>query len=173
MIRILVPQIIGFLAVATFLLSYQQKKRKQIILLNVTSRVLYILQYVLLGAYAGAVLDILGAFSSVLAGKKHTPFMRKYLRIILPAVTAVMVAAGVTIAILNRSYLDLFSLVGVLLHTSAFWMDRERAIRVVSLLGSPFWFVYNLMSRAYGSALGDILTMGSILIAMFRYRNKA
>ena len=101
MIRILVPQIIGFLAVATFLLSYQQKKRKQIILLNVTSRVLYILQYVLLGAYAGAVLDILGAFSSVLAGKKHTPFMRKYLRIILPAVTAVMVAAGVTIAILK------------------------------------------------------------------------
>lgn len=165
-----IPQIIGLLAVATFLLSYQLKTRSNIIACNVTSRCLYILQYLLLGAYAGAVLDILGAISSVLAGKKHTHFMRKHIKIILPAVTTVMVAAGVSIAVLNRSYLDLFSLVGVLLHTSAFWMERERGIRIVSLLGSPFWFVYNFLSRAYGSAVGDLLTMGSIVIAMVRYR---
>ena len=165
-----IPHVVGLLAVVTFLLSYQQKKRKNIILCNVLSRCLYILQYFLLGAYAGAVLDVLGAISSVFAGKKHTPFMQKYIRIILPAVTVVMVAAGVTIALLNRSYLDLFSLVGVLLHTSAFWMSEERKIRIVSLLGSPFWFVYNLLSHAYSSAIGDLLTMGSIVIAMIRYR---
>lgn len=169
----ILPQIIGLLAVATFLLSYQQKTRKKIIVCNVISRCLYILQYLLLGAFAGAVLDILGAVSSVLAGKKHTPFMQKHLKIILPAVTAVMVAAGVTIAVVNQSYLDLFSLAGVLLHTSAFWMNRESRIRIVSLLGSPFWFVYNLLSHAYGSAIGDLLTMGSILIAMIRYRKSA
>jgi len=31
--------------------------------------------------------------------------------------------------------------------------------------------VYNLLSRAYGSAIGDILTMCSIIIAMIRHRN--
>ena len=65
----IIPQIIGLLAVATFLLSYQQKKRNNIILFNVISRCLYILQYVLLGAFAGAALDILGAVSSVIASK--------------------------------------------------------------------------------------------------------
>ena len=39
----MIPQIIGLLAVATFLFSYQQKKRKNIILFNTISRCLYIL----------------------------------------------------------------------------------------------------------------------------------
>lgn len=167
----IIPQIVGLLAVAMFLLSYQQKKRTNIILLNVISRCLYILQYLLLGAFAGAVLDVLGALSSVIAGKKHIPFIKKHTTAILIAVNACIVLAGVGIALANRSWLDLCSLAGVLLHTSAFWISDEKIIRRVSLLGSPFWFVYNFLSRAYGSAIGDILTICSILIAMFRHRD--
>ena len=37
----------------------------------------------------------------------------------------------------------------------AFWMSDEKKIRYVSLIGTPCWFVYNFMSRAYGSAVGD------------------
>ena len=166
-----IPQVIGLLAVATFLLSYQQKKRSNIILFNVISRCLYILQYLLLGAFAGAVLDILGALSSVIAGKKHTAFIKKHTTAIVIAVNTCIVLAGVGIALANESWLDLCSLAGVLLHTSAFWISDEKIIRRVSLLGSPFWFVYNFLSRAYGSAIGDILTICSILIAMFRHRN--
>lgn len=169
--KILIPQIIGLFAVATFLLSYQQKKRKNIILLNVISRCLYILQYVLLGAFAGAVLDILGAVSSFVAGKKHTNFIKKHEKIILISINVLIIAAGITIAVINKSFLDLFSLAGVLLHTSAFWITNEKIIRRVSLLGSPFWFVYNFLSKAYGSAIGDVLTMCSIIIAMVRYKN--
>ena len=168
---IIIPQIVGLFAVVTFLLSYQQKKRSNIIALNVISRCLYILQYILLGAFSGAVLDILGAVSSVVAGKKHTPFIKKHTKAILALITACMIGAGVTIALINKSFLDLFSLTGVLLHTSAFWISSEKTIRRVSLLGSPFWFVYNLLSRAYGSAIGDVLTMCSIIIAMIRHKN--
>ena len=170
--RSLFPQIIGLLAVATFLLSYQQKKRSNIILLNVISRFLYILQYLLLGAFAGAVLDILGAVSSVVAGRKHTGFIRKHTKAMIILMNGCIIAAGGTIALVNRSWIDLFSIIGVLLHTSAFWISDEKVIRRVSLLGSPFWFVYNFLSRAYGSAIGDLLTIGSIVIAMFRHREK-
>jgi len=166
-----IPQIIGLAAVVAFLLSYQQKKRKNIILLNVISRWLYILQYLLLGAFSGAVLDVLGAISSTAAGKKNTAFVKKHQKLLLTAITAAMVIAGVTIACINKSYLDLFSLAGVLLHTSAFWLNSEKVIRRISLLGSPFWFVYNFLSRAYGSAVGDVLSMCSIVIAMIRHRN--
>ncbi len=168
---IIIPQIIGLLAVATFILSYQQKKRSSIITFNVISRVLYILQYLLLGAFSGAVLDILGAISSVIAGKKHIAFIKKHTTAILISIHACIILAGVIIAFINRSWLDLFSLTGVLLHTSAFWINNEKIIRRVSLLGSPFWFVYNLLSRAYGSAIGDVLTMCSIIIAMIRHNN--
>lgn len=165
-----IPQIIGLLAVATFLFSYQQKKRSRIIVLNVVSRCLYILQYLLLGAFAGAVLDILGAVSSVVAGRKHTAFIKKHTTLVLILMNVCILAAGGTIAVLNRSWIDLFSIAGVLLHTSAFWISDEKIIRRVSLLGSPFWFLYNFLSRAYGSAIGDLLTMVSIVIAMIRHR---
>ncbi len=164
-------QIIGLLAVATFLLSYQQKKRKNIILLNTLSRCLYILQYMLLGAFSGAVLDVLGAVSSVVAGKKHKGFVKRHAKAVLIAINGVIILAGVLIAFYNKRWLDLFPIAGVLLHTSAFWISDEKIIRRVSLLGSPFWLVYNLFSQAYGSAIGDLLTMGSIIIAMIRYKN--
>lgn len=73
----LASQIIGLMAVAAFLLSYQQKKRSNIIALNAISRCLYVLQYLLLGAFSGAVLDILGTISSIIASKKHTSFVKK------------------------------------------------------------------------------------------------
>ena len=165
----IIPQIIGILAVATFLLSYQQKKRLGIIVFNMVSRGLYILQYLLLGAFAGAVLDIFGAIASLIAAKKDSPWLKRHLRAVVLSVNAVIVVVGL---LLCRSFYDLLPIVGVLLHTGAFWLNDERIIRRVSLMGSPFWFVYNLSSAAYGSAVGDLLTMGSIVIAMIRYRKK-
>ena len=167
----IIPQIIGLLAVATFLLSYQQKKRTNIIILNTLSRCLYILQYVLLGAFSGAVLDVFGAVSSAVAGRKHTGFIQRHGKVILIFINLCIIVAGSLLAWLHQSWLDLLPIAGVLLHTSAFWINNEKTIRRVSLLGSPFWFVYNFSSQAYGSAIGDVLSMCSIFIAMIRYRN--
>ena len=165
----IVPQIVGILAVATFLFSYQQKNRRAIIILNTVSRVLYIVQYILLGAFSGMALDVVGAVASVIAARRDTPFVRKHLRAVIISVDAVIVIVGI---LLYRTPLDLLPLFGVLLHTGAFWLTDERWIRRVSLAGSPFWFGYNFASRAYGSAVGDLLTMVSIVIAMIRYRKK-
>ncbi|MBQ9112739.1 MAG: YgjV family protein [Clostridia bacterium] len=79
---------------------------------------------------------------------------------------------GIVICFINKSPIDLLPIAGVLLHTGAFWITNEKMIRRVSLAGSPFWLVYNFVSRAYGSAVGDILTMVSIIVAMIRYRKK-
>lgn len=168
-----IPQIIGLLAVALFLLSYQMKRRKGIIITNVISRALYILQYLLLGAFSGAVLDILGMVSSVVAERKHITFIKEHIKTIFFSINILIVLVGALIAFINESFLDLFPVVGVLLHTSAFWISDEKIIRRVSLMGSPFWFIYNFLSRAYGSAIGDILTMVSIIVAMIKYRDIA
>lgn len=165
-IMMLFAQIIGLFAVKTFLLSYQQKKRKNIIMWNVTSRVLYIIQYLLLGAFEGAVLDILGMISSVAAQKKHNKIIEKYVVLFVCIINIIILAAGL---FLYENVFSLFPIMGVILHTSAFWITNERIIRIVSFLGSPFWLIYNLARLAYGSAIGDILTMISIGTAICRY----
>ena len=169
---ILLAQIIGVFAVITFLLSYQQKKRKNIIVWNATSRILYILQYLILGAFEGAVLDILGTVSSVAAQKKDSKIIKKNLIFFIIGINLLILTAGL---FLYENIFSLFPIVGVILHTSAFWITEEKIIRRVSFIGSPFWLVYNLASLAYGSAIGDILSMISIETAIYRYdiRGKA
>ena len=166
-----IAQIIGLLAVAAFLLSYQQKKRSQIILYNIISRVLYILQYVLLGAFTGAVFDILAAITSAFAGKKNTGIIKSHTKLFVIASNVCIFVAGIAIAVLNNSLLDLFALAGVLLEINALWLTKEKAIRIVSLCSAPFWFTYNFLSNAYGSAIGNVLTIVSIVIALIRYKN--
>lgn len=162
----LIAQIVGVFAVISFLLSYQQKKRKNIILWNAMSRCLYIVQYIMLGAFEGAALDVLGTVSSVAAQNKHKPWIQKYLKFVFVGINLIILGAGL---LLYENVFSLFPIVGVILHTSAFWISDEKTIRIVSFLGSPFWLVYNLASCAYGSAVGDVLTMVSIGIAIYRY----
>ena len=164
-------QIVGIIAVATFVISYQQKTRARIIILNVTSRILFIAQYLMLGAISGAVLDILGAIASVIAEKKDTGFIKRHTKAVCVTVSLVITACGTAVCIINRSLLDLLPIVGVLLHTGAFWLSDEKVIRRLSILGSPFWLAYNLASGAFGSAIGDVLTITSILIAMVKFKD--
>ena len=165
----IIPQIIGIIAVVIYVLSFQEKKRHNIILFNFVARTLFCVQYFLLGAFAGAVLEIAGAVSSFVAEKKNVGFIAKY-KLLFFILTGLFVVGGGLLV-----YENLFSLLpifGVLLHTGALWLDDERKIRIVSLFGSPFWFVYNIVFRAYGSAAGDTMAMVSIVIAMIRYRKE-
>ena len=157
---------VGLAAVALFVTSYQIKKRRGIILCNAISRALYIIQYILLFAFEGAVLDVLGLISSVLAERKDTSFLKKYRLPMLLLLNGAIVTAGI---LLYRNVFSLFPMIGVLLHTGAFWISDEKRIRLMSFFGSPFWLVYNLYSFAIGSAVGDVLTMLSIGLAIFRY----
>lgn len=158
-------QILGLLAVATFILSFQFKTRRNILLVNITSRVLYILQYILLGAYEGAVLDFMGFLLSFFAPYKEKEFVRKHFRIIMAVINVALLAVGI---VLYENIFSLFAIGGIIFEVTALWLTKEKNIRILSLVAAPFWFVYNLTNSAYGSVAGNVLVMVSIGIAMAR-----
>ena len=158
--------IVGLAAVFLFLLSFQFPKRRAIIVCNVASRVLYILQYLLLFAFEGAAMDISAIPSSVLAARKHTPFVEKHKYGILLAVNAFIILLG---TLVWQDSLSWVPVVGVLLETNAMWFTKEKHIRLLSLACLPFWLFYNVRCGAYGSALGNVLAAVSIVSAMLRY----
>ena len=162
----IVAQIIGFVAVSAFLLSYQLKHRKHIVLVNATSSVLYVLQYILLGAFDGAAIDTISAVSTLVAARKENTHIKKYAILIIVLFDLAIFAAGMA---LYRNTFSLCSIAGAILQVSALWLSRERNIRLVSLLGTPFWLVFNLSSHAYGAAFGSFLSMLSVASAIFRY----
>ncbi len=157
--------ILGFAAVAVFVLSYQFKNRSNIILCNALSRVLYVSQYFLLGAYEGAWLDITAFFISLLYfwnSKKSTQGNR-FLLVILS--NFIIMGVGL---ISYRDIFSLFPILGVIFETQALYFKNTTKILLMSLLGAPFWLVYNLLNNAYGSAVGNVITLVSITVALVR-----
>lgn len=162
----MIANLVGIAAVLFFALSFQCKTRRGILRVNLLSRVFYILQYLLLGAFAGAVFDLLGALAAWPADQKQKSFVQKHKATILCALFAAVVAAEVAL------YQNLWSLLpfwGVVFEIAALWLSQERSIRMVSFLAQPFWLLYNLHCYAFGSALGNALTMTSILLALWRF----
>ena len=158
--------VFGLVAVTVYLLGYLQKRRGAIIALNFSARILYVLQYLLLGAFSGAVLDVAGATASVFAGKKETAFVKKHRILFILAANLLIVGLGLLV---YRQPIDLLPILAVLLHTGAFWLNNEKWIRIVSLIGCPPWFLYNLLSGAIGSTIGDVLSFLFLLFSLFRY----
>ena len=162
----LIGNIVGIAAVVLYILSYQMKNRMGIILCNALSRVLYVTQYLLLAAFEGALLDVVAFFVSLLCCLRYSKFVKKHF-----VLTLVLCNIGI-FAIGMLTYKNIFSLLpifGVMFETLAFWLKNERNIRIISLLGAPPWLAYNLMNLAYGSAIGNVIAMVSIIIAIVRY----
>lgn len=158
--------ITGLCAVFFGLLCYQFKKRKAIIACNVLSRVLYVLQYVLLGALEGAAMDLSAIPASMLASGKHTPFGAKHRLLLWLAGNALVLLIG---WIFWKDLYSLLPILGVLCEINALWMTKEKHIRLVSLASLPFWMSYNVLCGAWGSVIGNVLMVASILIALFRH----
>jgi thiol:disulfide interchange protein len=82
-----------------------------------------------------------------------------------------MAVAGVSLAVIRHSWVELLPMIGGILQTGGLWFPKEQTIRSFALAGAPFWLFYNFISRAYGAALGSFLTMLSAIIALLRYRD--
>ncbi len=169
---LIISQIIGFAAVGLYLLSYQLKKRKQIVWVTCISNLLYVLQYVLLGAFSGAVMDTMSTLSSFMAAKKNDkPFNRHSAW--LGKVNLLLIAAvGLISAFAQKDWLEFLPIAGALFQTGGLWCENEQTIRKLGLCGAPFWLVYNFLSQAYGPALGSVIAIISIIVALYRYRRK-
>ena len=162
----IITQTLGALAAATFISSFQMKKRAWILIFGGIARVLFTIQYILLGQYVPAAFDILGVFAVMIAGRKHHPALKKWL---LPLITLVHLTILAITIVFYKSWTDIVVFVGMTLHTAALWFSSEKLIRRLSLAGTPCWFTCNIVNGAYFPALSDVFSGISIIVAMFRY----
>ena len=156
----------GLIAVALYLLCFQLKKGKSIVACRFMSSVFYVLQYFLLGAFVGAAMDASAALTAAISYKKDTPFVAKYKIPIIIVTNVVILTVGL---LLYDSPFSLLAIAGVLLESASNWMKNEKMLRIVSLFAVPCWLVYNFVYEAYGSAIGSILALISVITALVRY----
>ena len=118
-------QMIGFVAVAFFILSYQMRSNRLLFLFQLLGCLLFCIQFCILGAYSGAaglLINILRNVLLLMAPKW------KWVRTKLTLVVILVMITGMTIATWN-GLISLLPALSVGITTIGYWTDNGQKIR--------------------------------------------
>jgi len=161
-------QLIGFIALILLLIVYQKEKRPNILLLKLLSSIFYAIHFALLGAWTGSAMNVVATSRSYVFQQRT----KKKL-----ADNKIWLFGFLVIIILSTAFTwegnhSLLPMIGTLIYTFAFWMKNERWIRLLSLVGIPFWMIYNVMVNSFAGIIAQVFLTISILIGIIRFDKK-
>jgi len=159
--------IVGVAGIVCSLLSFQQKKRQMVMIFQMLASGLICIQFFMLNAITGGVLDFISFFRTVVFMNNSKKWASS------PVWLWVFIAAMIVTGIFTwQNAWDILAILGSVLSTVALWMKKASLIRGISLFVGPCWIVYSIARGAYSSILNELLAMASIIIGMLRHDKK-
>ena len=159
-----IAQAVGILGSVAYLISFQIKKNRPFFVTQCLGSFLFMLNYLLLGAYTGCLMNTLGVIRAAclaLGGKFHHRAIPWVLDVIYITVT-VLTFEGVPSALV---------LVAMICSTHALWTKKGNIIRYVQLsVTSPCWLAHNIMVFSIGGIICEVGNMISTVISILRFR---
>lgn len=182
---------IGFIAIAMNIISVQFNKHWLIMLFKSLGSLFFSIQYLLLGAFTGMVMDLVGVIRNfVFANNVKKGKSNKWWIVFFSIITAVsgiitiVLTWNKTIESLTRwssnvkiltalaVFLSIISVLAKLISTIGYGAKNPHTIRMINLPTFSMWIVYNFMVTSIAGILSDSMSIGSIIIAEIRYRDK-
>ncbi|MBE6755005.1 MAG: YgjV family protein [Ruminococcaceae bacterium] len=158
-----IGQIIGFVAMAIIVASYQQKSHKNILTFQMISGLMFTVHYLLLGAYTGAVMNLLGAFRSLVYSNRDKKWSSS---IAWPIVFSIaFLISGI---MTWDNVFSVFPLIAMLMSSVVLWIEQPKINRMLSLPTSGCWLIYNIKTLSYPGIITEIFVLSSIVIGIIR-----
>lgn len=159
----ILAQIVGILGTCAAFISFQLKENKKFFILQSTSGALFALNFLMLGAYTGSLLNLINIYrGAVMAGGKKT---RKLF--FLVSIQLLYIVATVF------TYTNIFSLIALaaqLIGTFAMWSQNGKTIRILQLFAvSPMWLIHNIFVFSIGGIICEVFNIGSIIVSLIRF----
>ena len=153
----------GVLGIIASIISFQCKKHKNIMIFRTANEMLFAVQYFFLGAYTGVAMNVFGSlrnmvFMDMVKKDKNTMIMR-------------YVFSGIFllfIALTWEGSKSLLSGLAKVTSTFAYGSSNTRVVRIMILLTSTSWLIYNLIVGSYAGFLCELFTIVSIITAIIR-----
>lgn len=164
----ILTQILSFIAIIINMIAVQLKTKKQILLTIVVANILFIISYILLEAYMGAltcgVVAIEIIINTMLEEKgKTTP------KVFIILYLVIFVLLGV---ITFESFIDVLPIIASILFTVTLIQTKEKYVRLLILGNLILWIIYDFFVRAYLTAISDLFIISSTIIGIIRYEIK-
>lgn len=173
----IIAQAIGIFAMAFNLLSYQQKTRKGAIVFQLFGTTLFTINFLMLGAMVGGLLNLVGAIRAIIFINKeklradHIAWQIGFIAVYFASYILTFTAFGKETTAFNL-IIEFLPLIGMIATTISYRFSDAKAIRKFGLISSPAWLVYNIANMSVGAILCEVLSLGSIIIGIVRLDRK-
>ena len=162
--KIIIAQIIGFIALAFTCISIQQNKKIKVIIYQIVANFLYFLQYFFLNALSGAGISFLGLIRYIVYYQYEKNNKKK-------SVLVLLIFSTISIIIGFFTYNGLISLlppITAVMYTYGTWQNNLKRFRVIAVIVPVCWFIYNFFVGAYVGLISTFIEFTSAVIAIYR-----
>ena len=173
----IIAQAIGILAMVFNILSYQGKKQRTVITLQLIGGALFAVNFLMIGATVGGILNIIAVIRAVLFLFKDKVkadsifwligFILSYIAVYI--LTFTVFGTEPTVWNLIR---EILPVIGMTALSVGFRLKDAAGIRKCGLVSSPAWLIYNIAVGSWGAIVCETLTLISIFVGMFRHDKK-
>ncbi|MGE5557225.1 MAG: YgjV family protein [Bacillota bacterium] len=157
-------QFMGFAGLFMAVVSFQKKYHKGILFYQVLACAFFIAHFIMLGAYSGAIMNFMAAARNAVFYHRDKSWASG--KIWLPFFIASITIAGL---VAWKNAYSLLPAAALIISTIGFWMKNPTHTRLISLIPSPCWFAYNLVSRSIAGMVTEIFIMTSLVVGIVRF----
>ena len=164
-------QILGIAGMALTVGSMQCRSNRNFFLCQEIAGGLFALSFIMLGAWSGALMNFFGIVRPELLRRKT---LGKSVWTLTGLLFLLALCAAIVIFVFHEKwYLILLVAVAQTAGTYAMWTQKGKNMRLCQLyVVSPLWLTYNFLLPvpSIGGVLNELISMGSSILALFRYR---
>ena len=162
-------QLIGYVGTACALLSYQCKKNKTYFLLQMGCAIAFTLQFLLLNAWVGMLLNVFSILRGVifaLGDKCKHP-----VHLILMQTTFLASCLAAPLFFGEKWWMAGIMLVAQSVGTFAMWTRNGKTIRLAQVaVISPLWIVHNVYYFSVGGIICECFNICSVIVSFIRFK---
>ena len=173
----IIAQIIGIVAMMFNIFSYQGKKQRTVIAMHLFGATLFCINYLMLGAVVGGILNLLGIVRAVVflfkdkLKAERKPWLIGFILSYITVYILNFTVFGKEVNAVNL-IVELLPVIGMLALNIGFLLKSASGIRKCGLVSSPAWLIYNIVVGSWGGILCEVFTLISIFVGMFRHDRK-
>ena len=160
-----VIQLIGFIGVAFFIVSYQIKSNKALFLFQLIGSLVFCIQFFIMGALSGALSLVVNIIRNLLLVKVND---WKWVKSKWTLAAIITILAAIT-AYTWAGPMSLLPFISVAVTSIGYWTNNAQKIRLSQMIGSPTVLVYDLLIRSWGGVLNESIVIISIIVSIVRF----
>lgn len=160
----IIAWIFGIGAMAALFAIYQQTSRKKLLLCKLCADVCWVVHYLCLGAYGGAIPNFVGIFRELVFVNRE---QKKWANV--PVWPVFFIAANLTLGISTfRSPINILPVTASVFVTISLWLRKPLLTKIISVPVSATFLIYDIFVGSWIGVVNESAALVSLLIAFVR-----